>query len=439
MLRRKIYNELRVWKESLRQGYTKKALLVKGARQIGKTTAIRNFGKENYANFVEINFEEMPVARQAFNGNLDATTIVMNLSAMGFGPFVEGETLVFFDEVQSCPNARTAIKFLVEDGRFDYVESGSLLGINYRDVSSYPVGYEHQVEMYALDFEEFLWANGISDDVVNALRHCYETKSAVPDFIHQQINNLLRRYLIVGGMPEAVNTFLASSDFGQVASVQGDIMNSYRDDISKYADKQKALAKAVFDAIPSQLAKENKRFILADIEKGASMRKYGDATEWLVDAGIAYYSFNTTALELPFSFTEKRNMYKLFLHDTGLLCRQSLQNLQFAILNGDIAINEGALTENFVAAELAKHGHKLHYYDRKSRTELDFLIEAPEGIVIIEVKSGSNYKRHPSLNTALSAVSPNNKGVSRGIVLCDYNMETADSITYLPLYMTMFL
>lgn len=432
MLRRKIYDELTAWKKTSK----KKALLVKGARQIGKTTAIRWFGKENYSHFVEINFEEKPIARQAFNGNLDASTIIMNLSAMGFGQFVEGETLVFFDEIQSCPNARTAIKFLVEDGRFDYVESGSLLGINYRDVSSYPVGYEHQVEMYALDFEEFLWANGVGTDVVDMLRHCYTEKSAVPDFIHQHINEMLRQYLIVGGMPEVVSLFVESGDIGRVASVQGDIMNSYRDDISKYADKQKALAKAVFDAIPSQLAKANKRFILAEIEKGASMRKYGDATEWLVDAGIAYYSFNTTAIELPFSFTEKRNMYKLFLHDTGLLCCQSLRGIPFSVLHGNITINEGALTENFVAAELSKHGHKLHYYDRKSRAELDFLIEYADGIVIIEVKSGNNYKRHASLNSALAI---NSLSVSRGIVLCDYNIESNEYIDYLPLYMVMFM
>lgn len=432
MLRRKIYSELTAWKNSK----NKKALLVKGARQIGKTTTIRQFGKENYPNYVEINFEEKPIARQAFDGNLDAQTVVMNLSAMGFGPFVAGKTLVFFDEIQSCPNARTAIKFLVDDARFDYVESGSLLGINYRNVSSYPVGYEHQVEMYAFDFEEFIWANGISSEVIEMLRRCYVEKTAVPDFMHQRINEMLRRYLIVGGMPEAVSLFVENGDFGRVSSVQGDIMNSYRDDIAKYADKQKVLAKAVFDAIPSQLAKMNKRFVLAELEKGASTRKYGDATEWLVDAGVAYYSFNTSALELPFSFTEKRNMYKLFLHDNGLLCRQSLNGLQFAILRGDIAINEGALTENFVATELSKHGHKLHYYDRKSRTELDFLVEDTDGIVVIEVKSGSNYKRHASLDGVLST---NSLNISRGIVLCDYNVETTERIDYLPLYMAMFI
>lgn len=432
MLRRKIISQLEAWKAA----GSKKALLVKGARQIGKTTAIRKFAADNYRNFVEINFEEAPLARQAFNGNLDARSVTLNLSAMGYGPFVKGETLVFFDEIQSCPNARTAIKFLVEDGSYDFVESGSLLGINYKDVSSFPVGYERQVDMYGLDFEEFLWASGVDGDVICSLRECFERRSRVPDFMHEQMARHLRRYLVVGGMPEAVSAFRDGGDFNEVAQVQGDIMDSYRDDIAKYADRQKALAKAVFDAIPSQLAKENKRFVLADMEKGASQRKYGDATQWLVDAGIAYYSLNTTALELPFSFTEKRNMYKLFLHDTGLLCRQSLRKAQFAVLNGDIAVNEGALTENFVADELAKHGHSLHYYSRKGRMELDFLVEDDYGIVVIEVKSGSGYKRHASLDKAIAATG---MGLSRPMVLSDYNVEATENIDYLPLYMAMFV
>lgn len=433
MLKRKIINQLIEWKKNSK----KKALLVKGARQIGKTTVIREFGKHNYPHFVEINFEEKPLARKAFDGNLDAATIILNLSAMGFGPFVKGETLVFFDEIQSCPNARTAIKFLVEDGSYDYVESGSLLGINYKDVSSYPVGYERQISMYALDFEEFLWASGVGEDVVDALRHCFAEAKPVPDFLHERLMEHFRRYLIVGGMPEAVNAFIEGGDFTNVSDIQEDIMNSYRDDIAKYADRQKTTAKAVFDAIPSQLAKANKRFVLADIEKGASQRKYGDATEWLVDAGIAYYSYNVAALELPFSFTAKRNMYKLFLHDTGLLCRQSLNNLQFSVLNGEIAINEGQLTENFVAAELSKHHHDLFYYDRKSRLELDFLVESADGIVVIEVKSGANYKRHASLNTILEEP---NHNISRALVLSDYNVEPAQmGVEYFPLYMAMLI
>ena len=432
MLDRKISDRLKEWKNSA----NRKALLIKGARQVGKTTIVRSFGKASYKNYIEVNFEKMPIVRQAFNGNLDAKTIILNLSAMGYGPFEKGKTLVFFDEIQSCPEARTAIKFLVEDGAFDYIESGSLLGINYKDVSSYPVGYEQQVDMYPLDFEEFLWANGVSTDVIAKLKVAYDKVSPVPDFIHEQIMTCFRRYLIVGGMPEAVTVFLSNSDIGKTLSIQKALLDGYRNDIAKYAGAEKHIAKKVFDAIPEQLCKKDKRFVLADLEKGASQRKYGDATEWLVDAGIACFSFNVKAFSLPFPFAERRNLYKLFMLDTGLLSSMSLQNMQFSVLNGDIDINEGALTENFVASELMKHGVSLNYYDKKSKQELDFIFPDKNKISIIEVKSGNNYKKHASLNAALESFSDN---INRAMVLSKFNVERLDDVIYYPLYMTMFI
>lgn len=432
MLKRKIFNELITWKSQA----NRKSLLVKGARQVGKTTTIRQFAKENYKNFVEINFEQMPLVREAFNGNLDARTVILNLSSMGLGPFVKGETLVFFDEIQSCPQARTAIKFLVEEGSFDYIESGSLLGLNFSDVSSYPVGYEHQIEMYPLDFEEYLLASNISSEVISTLRQCYETNAIVPDFLHKRIMEKFREFLIVGGMPEAVSMFLYDFDFGKTKSIQQDILNSYRDDISKYAGKDKLLAKSVFDAIPQQLSKQDKRFVLADIEKGASQRKYGEPTEWLSDAGIAYFSFNTKTLELPFALQENRSLYKLYMFDTGLLCNMALDAVQADVLQGKIDINEGALTENFVATELFKHGKSLNYYDKKSRQELDFVFPENNRISIIEVKSGKNYKSHSSLT---SAITQNLDKMARAMVLSRFNVEQVGAIQYYPLYMAMFI
>lgn len=420
------------WKNSS----DRKALLVKGARQVGKTTTIRDFGKRNYKNFIEVNFEQMPLARQAFSGNLDAKTIVLNLSAMGYGPFEKGKTLVFFDEIQSCPEARTSIKFLVEDGSFDYIESGSLLGINYKEVSSYPVGFEEQIEMFPLDFEEFLWAVGVSKDVIGLLRHAYEHVTPVADFMHEQIMKNFRQYLIVGGMPEAVTSFISDADFGRTLKIQSALLGGYGNDISKYAGTEKHLAKKVFNAIPEQLCKQNKRFILASLEKGASQRKYGDATEWLVDAGIAYFSFNVGAFELPFSFFEKRNLYKLFMLDTGLLSSMSLKNMQYQVLSGEIDINEGALTENFVAAELVKRGIALNYYDKKSRQELDFIFPENNKISVIEVKSGDNYKKHASLDAALTSFPDK---INRAMVLSKFNVENTGNVIYYPLYMTMFL
>lgn len=428
MLRRKILDRLGEWYESGRY----KAPLLCGARQVGKTTAVREFAKLHYEHLVEVNFVKRPIARQAFDGDLTTQAIVTNLSAMGFGPFVEGKTLLFLDEIQECPNARTAIKFLVEEHIYDCIESGSLLGINYKPVPSYPVGYEEEYDVYPMDFEEFLWAKGIQPEVYDIVRKAYLELKPVPDFIHQQLSRYYREYLVVGGMPEVVQKFVTTPDFGEVVKAQRSIITTYRSDITNYAGRHATLVKRVFDAIPSELGKQDKRFILADIEKGASLRKYEDPTQWLADAGVAYYSFNTSAFELPFESTENRRLYKLYMVDTGLLCSQLLRGMQFQVMNGEIGINEGALTENFVACALASQDIPLHYYDRKSKLELDFVIPDDDGICIIEVKSGDDYKRHASLN---NAIVNNSLRISRSIVLSKYNVEFTGGIIYLPLYM----
>lgn len=432
MLKRKIISQLTGWKEES----VNKALLIKGARQVGKTTIVRQFARSHYENFIEINFEQMPMAKQAFEGNLDARTILINLSAMGFGPLEPGKTLIFFDEIQSCPKARTAIKFLVEDGQFDYIESGSLLGINYKDVSSYPVGFEHEIDMYPLDFEEFLWACNISEDVVDMLRDCYENHRTVPDFLHQQIMDRYRQYLIVGGMPEVVATYLDNEDFNKTIINQKDILTGYRNDISKYAGKDKLLVKSVFDAIPGQLSKQDKRFVLAAIEKNASRRKYGAPTQWLVDAGMAYYSFNVGSFELPFPSHENLRLYKIFFVDSGLMCAMMLDNIQGKVLTGDIFVNEGALAENYVAGELTKHGISLNYYDRKSKHELDFVFPEGNKISVIEVKSGKDYMKHTSLDVAQSLFSDR---INRRIVMSGNNLKSENGVLYLPFYMSMFI
>ncbi len=432
MLKRKIIRELTKWKKEA----TNKALLIKGARQVGKTTIVRQFAKENYKNFIEINFEQMPLAKQAFDGNLDARSILINLSVMGYGPLEPGKTLIFFDEIQSCPNARTAIKFLVEDGQYDYIESGSLLGINYKDVSSYPVGFEHELCMYPLDFEEFLWACNIGEEVIEMLRNCYTNLCPVPDFLHQQIMERYRQYLIVGGMPEVVATYLSNEDFNKTITNQKDILTGYRNDISKYAGKDKLLVKSIFDAIPGQLSKQDKRFVLASIEKNASLRKYGAPTQWIVDAGMAYYSFNVGAFELPFPSHENLRLYKLFFVDSGLMCAMMLNNIQAKVLTGDIFVNEGAIAENYVAGELVKHGISLNYYDRKSKHELDFVFPEGNKISIIEVKSGKDYKKHPSLDMAQSMFADK---IYRRIVMSGNNVEREDGTLYLPFYMSMFI
>ena len=431
MLKRKLIKILENW---LISGH-EKALLLTGARQVGKTTAVREFAGKFYKHFVEVNFVKNPIAKQAFDGCLSTAEIVMNLSAMGYGPFNKGETLIFLNEIQECPNARTAIKFLVEEGLFDIIESGSLLGINYKPVTSYPVGFEEEVKVFPLDFEEFLWARNIGDEVIGRLRDSYQNLQPVPDFIHQQISKFYREYLVVGGMPEVVQKFVTDPDFQKTLKLQKNILTTYRSDITNYADNQQVLVKRIFDAMPSELGKEDKRFVLANLEKGASLRKYENPTQWLVDAGIAYYSINTRSFELPFEAVENRRLFKLYMVDTGLLCSSLLKNMQFQVMNGDISINEGALTENFIAATLSAKQIPLHYYDKKSRQELDFVFPENGKISIIEVKSGDDYKRHASLD---AAIREHNSEIERAIVLCKGNVAK-DDVLYLPQYMAMFL
>ena len=432
MLERKIESELLNWHNQNK----KPALLIMGARQVGKTTSVREFASKYYENLVELNFESRPSLKKIFEGDLDPVTIYEKLSVAGLGKLISKKTLVFLDEIQSCPNARTAIKFLVEDRRFDIIESGSLLGINYREVSSYPVGFEYKIKMHSLDFEEFLWANEIPKDVIYKVKTNYLQKTPVDPFFHGKLMNLFKRYLIVGGMPAVVTKYIETHDIDDVMMIQKAIIGSYRDDISKYAGKKKGLAKAVFDSIPIQLASKNKKFILAEVEEGAKNRKYEDAIMWLYDAGIANFCINISDFRLPFELNERRNIYKFFMCDTGLLSYMSLGNVQKAILDGEIDINEGAVTENAIADILIKNGHSLHYYDLKGRLEIDFVLNVSNTVVPVEVKSGAGYNHHPSLSKVINAA---NNDIINAIVLCKENIQIEGRITYYPLYMAIFL
>lgn len=432
MLKRKIDTILKSWKNDS----SKKALLIKGARQIGKTTSIQEFGKENYESFIEINFERNPELKDIFSESLDARTIILNMSAIGLGPFIEGATLIFFDEIQSCPNARTAIKFLVQDGRYDYIESGSLLGINFNDVSSYPVGFETQVDMHGLDFEEFLWAKGIGDNVIDELKRCYIEKSPINSNIHKAMMRHFREYIIVGGMPAVINKFLETSDMNKVIQEQTDIINSYRDDVKKYSGRNKIKVQEVFDSIPEQLNKKNKRFYLAMLSKEPKMRTYEDSIMWLFDAGIAIPCFNVNAIEYPLSLNEKRNIFKVYMRDTGLLVAMSFKGIQKEVLNGDLEINEGSIIENILADVFSKNGYKLFFYDRKkpSSMEIDFVLQEGNKINIVESKSGSDFEKHSSLDALMRTYS----GL-KPIVFCINNIEEKNDILYLPYYLSFML
>lgn len=368
MLKRKVYEDLLKWKKKANG----KALCIIGARQIGKTTLIREFGKNEYEHFAELNFVTDQRAADIFNDKLTAETIITNLTAYLQTPLEPGKTLILFDEVQECPRVRSAIKFLVEDGRFDYIESVSLLGVRYKDVTSYPVGFEQILPMYPLDFEEYLWANGIQNHTLQYLKSCYDKKEKVSETVHETLCKLFYSYLVVGGMPETVQIYVDTHDIAKVVLNQRSILDLYRLDIAKYAsENEKVKIKAIFDSIPAQLNEKNRRFKLNSIQASARLIRYEDSFNWLADAGVALPCYNVTEPQAPLQLSEKHNLFKLYMNDVGLLCASCMENIQFDLLMGNVDVNMGSILENAFAQNLKSNGFELHYYDSKKIGELD--------------------------------------------------------------------
>jgi predicted AAA+ superfamily ATPase len=434
MLYRKMYDIL-LSRKAGRTGKGK-AILVTGARQTGKTFLIRGFGRQNYENFVEINFITEPRAASIFAGNLNAETLIVNLTAYLRAPMAPGRTLVFFDEIQECPEARTAMKFLVEDGRFDYIESGSLLGVNYKEVKSYPVGYEETFTMYPMDFEEFALANGVREETVSYLKDCFETGAAVNDAVHRSMSELFRYYVVVGGMPAAVQCFVDTSDIGGVLQIQTDILAMYRQDITKYSRNDKIRIKDIFDRIPAELNAQNRRFKLADIGKTARMNRYESSFVWLAEAGVALPCYSVTEPKVPLRLSERSNLFRLYMGDTGLLCAAAMENVQFDILNGDLTVNMGGILENVFAQLLKSNGFELRYMNRKNLGEVDFVLQQGKEIVPVEIKSGNYYESHAALDNLMNV---NEWNIRKAYVFCGGNVGVRGRIAYMPWYMVMFL
>ena len=433
MLKRDFEDKLFSWKNNPH----KKALCIFGARQIGKTTTVREFAKKNYEYFCEINFFETPKAKEIFDGDLDANTIIMGISAFTKMKLEPKKTLIFFDEIQKCPNARAAIKFLVEDGRFDYIESGSLLGVKVEDIPSLPVGFEEEHNMFPMSFREFAVANGIQKETLDYLEDCYNNLKPVSAAIHNTMQKLFYAYLVVGGMPEAVQVFLDTHDIARVIEYQNSILNKYRQDISQYATKtDKVKIKAIFDSIPAQLAQKNRRFMVNSVDKNARLLRYQDSFNWLVDAGVALPCYNTVAPIIPLALNEKRSLFKLFANDVGLLCAASMNDIQFNLLQGDVTVNLGSVLENAIAQELKCNGFELRYYDSNKLGEVDFVINMENQVVVVEVKSGNDYKEHTALNNVLKVKEWN---LNKAFVLCKGNVEKTVKNIYLPWYMIMFI
>lgn len=432
MLYRKAYDKLKMWK----QQKSRTALCIQGARQIGKTTVVREFGKNEYKCFLEFNFVSDTDARRVFDGNLDANTIIEGLSALARKPLIPGNTLILFDEIQECPNARTAIKFLVEDGRFDYIETGSLLGVKNKVVRSLPVGFEELYTMYPMDFEEFILANGVQRTTIDTMREAYDARTPVSDVIHTTLKKLFYSYIIVGGMPKVVQTYVQTHDIGRVLRDQNEILDLYRQDISKYAaENDRPKIRAIFDSILSQLNEKNRRFTVSSLKASARLDRYGDSFNWLVDAGIANPCYNIEEPKAALKLNEKRSFFKLYAGDTGLLCALSMDNIQFRILQGDLSVNMGSILENVMSQMFVANGFSLHYFDTKRYGELDFVMQEGTAIDLVEIKSGNDYKKHAALDKVLAVEEWKAK---QAIVFCKDNMQVEDGILYLPWYMAIF-
>lgn len=437
MLKRKIETYLSDWKRS----GNRKPLVIKGVRQCGKTYIVKKFAKDNYENVVYMNFILEPDKKSAFAGNLDVETIIINLSALiPESRFVSGKTCIILDEIQECKEARTALKSFKLDGRFDVIATGSLLGVigygkrkdKNEGKDSVPVGYETLVEMYPLDFEEFLWANGIGTNVIDVIRTCFEEETVVPEGVHKALMELLYRYIIVGGLPEVVNCFLETRNVELIYEKQRTLIAEYEEDMVKYADdSDKHHIRECFESIPRQLAKENKKFQYSVVKKGGRSSLYLGSLQWLEDAGIAERCFNTTITELPLSGNSIPDCFKVYTTDIGILMGMLDYGTQADILRGNLLGYKGAIFESLMADFLYKSDQKLYYFHKDSGLEIDFLVRYKGECVLVEVKAKTGKAK--SMSTVLK--NKNIYHVNNGIKLGQYNVGREGDVLTIPLYM----
>ncbi len=430
MLKRKITTKLLEWKEK----EDKMSLIIRGARQVGKTYIIDKFCKENYKNYVYINFFENPDYYAIFENGLDATSIIKQMTIrIPNINLVPGETVIFLDEIQDCPEAITALKFLTIDKKFDIIASGSLLGINYKEVPSYPVGYVEHLEMHSLDFEEFCWANGLSEEALGYLKEYFDKKEPVPNSTHNRMMQLFKEYIIIGGMPKVVNDFVNNHNFANVLKLQKDILEDYKMDIGKYAkETEKAKIRECFLSIPKHLSKDYKKFRYSLVSSGGKAEKYLSSLMWLYDANIINFCYNLSKPELPFEGNAKSDIFKVYMRDTGLLMAMLEEGSQKEIIEGNLGIYKGAIYENIIADIFTKLDKKLYYFEYNSTLEIDFFIRYENKPTAIEVKSSDNTKSK-SLNSVI------NKWEVKGIKLSSKNIGGNEKIQSYPLYMAMFL
>ena len=436
MLKRKITDTLSAWKASP----NRKPIILKGCRQCGKTFAAQHFAHANYQSVVYINFFENPGAKDIFAGSLNVDQITLMASAYlgGSARFIPNETVLILDEIQECPQARTALKFFCLDGRYDVIATGSLLGVaGYGEQpASIPVGYETVIDMHPLDFEEFCWANGLPETAIDLMRNCLNIETPIPTAIHSRMRSLLLEYAVVGGMPDAVQTFVDSRDMSSVLRIQRDIVRAYEDDMVKYAPTaDKPLIKQCFQSIPRQLAKENKKFQYSLIKKGSTAARFAGSLQWVEDAGITVRCRNLSITELPLDGNAIEDQFKVYMADTGLFVSMLEDGTQFDILNGNLFGYKGAIFENLIADIFSKMNRRLYYFRKDSGLELDFVIRYKGQCTPVEVKATDGNAK--SVKTVLKH--PEKYHVESAIKLADLNLGRKDGILTLPLYMAFLL
>ena len=444
MFKRKITDEMLAWKNTP----NKKALIVKGLRQVGKTTSVRAFAQDNYENVVYVNFKSNYSAKRIFDDDLVINRITTDLSALlPDARFVPYKTVIIFDEIQECANARSSIKAFVEDGRYDVIGTGSLLGIkgyNKKKSKGVPVGFEKTIYMKPMDFEEFLWAKGIQQNVIDYLKDSYRSLTRISETTHRAMIRYFKEYICVGGMPRVVNVFVTSNDMNAVYDEQRDLIEEYKDDFGKHLDENEqeetnmvllTRINNVFDSIPAQLAKENKKFVFSAMSKKGRSSEYMPAIQWLKDYGLINFCYNLSTIDRPLEGYKIDNIFKLYFVDSGLFISMLERGTASKILNDNLNIYKGAIYENIIADAFSKNGISLYYFHKESGLEIDFVSVINDLLSIVEVKArtGNSKSAKTVLNDKIRYNADNM------IKLGEYNIGVKGNMITLPLYLSFLL
>ena len=444
MFKRKITDEMLAWKNTP----NKKALIVKGLRQVGKTTSVRAFAQQNYENVVYVNFKSNNSAKRIFDDDLVINRITTDLSALlPDARFVPYKTVIIFDEIQECANARSSIKAFVEDGRYDVIGTGSLLGIkgyNKKKSKGVPVGFEKTIYMKPMDFEEFLWAKGIQQTVIDYLKDSYRSLTRISETTHRAMIRYFKEYICVGGMPRVVNVFVTSNDMNAVYDEQRDLIEEYKDDFGKHLDENEqeetnmvllTRINNVFDSIPAQLAKENKKFVFSAMSKKGRSSEYMPAIQWLKDYGLINFCYNLSTIDRPLEGYKIDNIFKLYFVDSGLFISMLERGTASKILNDNLNIYKGAIYENIIADAYSKNGISLYYFHKESGLEIDFVSVINDLLSIVEVKARTGNSK--SAKTVLNDKTRYN--ADNMIKLGEYNIGVKGNMITLPFYLSFLL